>query len=169
MKKLFAVILAVAMVAALLCACGKDNKTDEAVTTTVEAKYDDGFAKDYASSVSTDSNGNTIYEFTDEKYDEFENAYKNSLNQSMEKEVAAEHDEVYGQFIYIKPEENSVIVGLNEGDYDEATAAKEAELIADDAFKYFQNLRQPVDNIKVVFCFANDQSVVYGTYEFSAE
>lgn len=164
MKRFFAIILAAVLVAAVLCACG-----DDAIKTTVESKYDDGFAKDYASNVSTDSNGNTVYEFTDEKYEEFTTDYKNSLNTDIESDIAAGHEAAYGQFAYINEADHAVVVGLNDGEYDEATAQAEADKAAEYGFKYFQNLREPVDTLTVKFVFANDQSVVFGSFEYTAE
>ena len=77
MKKVIAIALVILTLAALLCACG-GNKTGQ-VKTTVESKYDDGYAQSYASGTSTDENGNKVYEFTEEKYEEYVDAHKNTI------------------------------------------------------------------------------------------
>lgn len=169
MKRFIALALAVLMVAAFLCACGEEGSSSEPVTTTVNAKYDDGAAKNYAKSTTTDENGNTVYEFEAGKYEEFIQDYQNQLGGEISADIASGHEEPYGQYAYVNPEKKAVIVGLNEGDYDEATAKAEAEKAAEYGFKYFQNLKEPVNTISVIFCNANNQDEVYGSFEFTAE
>ena len=168
MKRLFAFLLAVMMIAAVLCACGSNVKT------TVSEKYDDGFAEDYASSTSTD-NGKKVYEFTADKYDEYTKRHKTSLDADVTKEIATLHpatgDEAapYGEFVYINDEKKAVIVGVHTDQYDEAVAKEESKIAAEYGFKYFQNLKEPIDEIKVIYCDANDQETVFGTFDFKAE
>lgn len=171
MKRFFALLLAVMMIAAVLCACG-----DSGVKTSVPEKYDDGFAKDYASSTSTDSNGNKVYEFTGDKYDEYIKRHKTSLDADVTHEIAQLHpsstdDQAtpYGEFVYINDEKKAVIVGVHTGQYDEATAKEEAKIAAEYGLKYFQNLKEPVNEIKVIYCDANNQETVFGTFDFKAE
>lgn len=170
MKRLFAIILAVAMICALLCACGGNSgSANGKVTTTVNSKYDDGYANKYASSSSVNSDGNTVYEFTDSQYKSYQENHKNTVSSDIQSELVAKHDKSYGQYVFIDEDAKSVMVGLNEGDYDEATAADEAKIAADYGFKYFQSLQNPVQSIKVVFCNAGDRSKVYGSFDFTAE
>ena len=169
MKRIIAIVMAVLMISALLVACGDKNDPNRTVKTTVSTKYDDGFAKSYASSVSTDSNGNTTYEFSSTKYDEFTYDYKNDLAKSIAEEVASRHESTYGEFAYINPEKTSVIIGLNPGEYDAAVCEAEAPTYAEYGFRYFKNLETPVSAIKVVFCNANDQDEVYGSFDFTAD
>jgi hypothetical protein len=164
MKRIIAIIMAVLMIGALLAACGAKT-----VKTTVDAKYDDGFAKSYANSVTTDSNGNSTYEFSDEQYEKFEHDYKNSIANEVTDEVLKYHEPNYGEYNYIKPEENALIIGVNPGQYVEAEAAAEAPAYGAYAMKYFQSISKPVSTIKIVFCNANNQSEVYGTFEYTAE
>lgn len=170
MKRFFALLFAVMMIAAVLCACGGSG-----VKTSVKGKYDDGFAADYASSTSTDSNGNKVYEFAGDKYDEYIKRHKTSLDAEVTKEIAQLHpstgDEAtpYGEFVYINEEKKAVIVGVHTDQYDEATAKNEAEIAAEYGFKYFQNLKEPVNEIKVIYCDANNQDTVFGTFDFKAE
>ena len=162
MKRIFAMILAVVLVCALFAACG-----ERTVKTSVDTKYDDGYAKGYASSTGTDSNGKTTYEFSGDKYDEFVYDYKNEVGDEITKDVAAKHGSDYGQFAYVNTESNSVIIGVNPGKYDAASAEAEAPAYAEYGFKYFQNLEKPVSAIKVVYCNANDQNEVYGSFDFT--
>ncbi|MCR5690469.1 MAG: hypothetical protein K6G71_09495 [Clostridiales bacterium] len=166
MKRLFALILAVAALAALLCACGESKST---VTTTVNSKYDDGYAKPYASNTKLDENGNTVYEFTEDQYKDYTQDHNNSLSKDMQKDVAAKHKDAYGEFIYINEDKKAVIVGIHEKEYKEKTAQEEAKLISEYGFKYFQNLQTPVNTISVIFCNANNQAEEYGRFEFTAE
>ena len=167
MKRFIAIILAVLMVTALFAACGDSNDPNRKVKTTVSTKYDDGFAKSYANNVTTDSNGNTTYEFTGEKYDEFVYDYNNNLSKSITEEVASRHDSNYGEFAYINAERKAVIIGLNPGEYDEEVCSAEAPVYAEYGFRYFQNIESPVTSIKVLFCNANDQNEVYGSFDFN--
>lgn len=170
MKRLFAFLLAVTMIAALLCACGESGD----VKTTVPSKYDDGYADSYAKSTSTDGD-KKVYEFTDEQYKTYTTNHKNSLGADIQKEISALHKSsddqksTYGEYAYINDEKKAVIVGVHTDQYDEATAKKESEIAAEYGFKYFQNLREPVNAIKVIYCDANNQDTVLGTFEYTAD
>ena len=169
MKRIIAIIMAVLMLSALLAACGDNSDPNRKVTTTVSTKYDDGFAKSYANSVKTDSDGNTTYEFTGEKYDEFTYDYKNNLAKSISEEVASRHESTYGEYAYINTEKKAVIIGLNPGEYDEEVCKSEAPTYAEYGFYFFKNLEQPVSSIKVQFVNANNQDEVYGSFDFNAD
>lgn len=164
MKRFVAVILAVLMIGALLAACG-----DSTVTAKVEAKYDDGFAKGYADKVTTDEDGAVIYEFTSEKYEDYIYEHKNSVADDINDQVVANHSKDFGQYTYINTEKQAVIIGLNAGEYDESYAKAEAPSYAETAFLYFKNLETPVSTIKVIYCNANDQDEIYGSFEFTAD
>lgn len=166
MKRFFALALVLVTVCVLFCACGKNAGT---VTTTVNSKYDDGFADKYANSTSTDEDGNKVYEFSGSQYDDYTTSHKNSLAKELTSEIAANHEEGYGEYVYINTDTNSVMIGIHEGEYDAETAADEAAEAAEYGFKYFQNLQTPVDFIKVVYCNAGNQSVVYGSFDFTAD
>ena len=170
MKRIFAFILAVAAIAAVLCACGKSG----AVKTTVPSNYDDGYASSYAKSTSTDGD-KKVYEFTDDQYKQYTNNHKNSLGADIQKEIGALHESSgdqkskYGEYAYINEEKKAVIVGVHTDQYDEATAKKESEIAAEYGFKYFQNIKDPVDTISVIYCDANNQDTVFGTFEYTAK
>lgn len=163
MKRFFALTLSAAILCALFCACGKP------VTTAVADKYDDGYASKFASSSSKDENGNIVYEFSDEKYKEYLDSHKNTLGADMQKDIAGQHDGKYGEYAYINDEKQAVVIGLHEDEYNEETAKTEAASAAEYGFKYFQSLMTPVNSIKVIYCNANNQDEVYGTFEFTAE
>ena len=171
MKKIFAIILALALITVLFCACGNNNNsaTGNKVTTTVEAKYDDGYATKYASSSSTNNEGNKVYEFTEEQYKSYQENHKNSVASDIQNVYVSKHDKNYGEYVYINEEKKAVLVGIHEGEYDEATAKEEAKAAADYGFKYFQSLQNPISTIKVIYCNAGDQSKEYGSFEFTAE
>lgn len=170
MKRSIALLLAVLTIAAFLCACGKSGD----VKTTVNSKYDDGFADSYAKSTSTDNDGNKVYEFTNDQYQEYTKKHKNSLGSDIQKELADLHkstdDEAsYGEFAYINDEKQAVIVGVHTEEYDEAAAKEESAMAAEYGFKYFQNLEKPVDTIKVLYVDCNNQDTIFGTFEYTAE
>ena len=177
MKKLLAVLFAVLCVCAFLCACGKEEETEETkedVTTTVAPKYDDGYARKYAGSVSTDENGNIVYEFTGDQYDRYLADHKNTIGKDAASELKIAHtgtdDQAakYGQYAFVDDEKNAVVIGVEESEYDEAAAKEESKIAAEYGFKYFQNLKDPVDTIKVIYCNAGNQDVVYGEFEYTA-
>ena len=165
MKRMIALALAVLMICAFLCACGGSN----GVKTTVSEKYDDGYAANYASSTSKDDSGNVVYECSGDQYDSYVKDHKNSLDADIQKDIAAQHKEAYGEFAYINEEKQAVIVGVHQDEYDEETAKAESEAAAEYGFKYFQNLQTPVDMIHVIYCDANDQNVIFGSFDYTAE
>lgn len=167
MKRFFALALAVVMICTFLCACG--GKTESSVKTTVSEKYDDGYAASYASSTSKDENGNTVYEFSDEQYESYLKSHKNTLGSDIQKDLAAHHEADYGEYAYINVEKQAVIVGVHQGKYNEEDAKEESKSIAEYGFKYFQNLQTPVDTIHVIYCDANDQEVIFGSFDYTAE
>lgn len=175
MKRFFAIALVIVMIAALLCACGGNKgKTDATgttgtVTTTVNSKYDDGYATKYASKSTVDEAGNKVYEFEGSQYDSYVDNHKNSIASDIQREYVANHDKKYGEYVYINNDSKSVIVGIHEGEYDEKTAEDEAKKAAEYGFKYFQNLKEPVSSLKVVYCNAGDQTKIYGSFDFNAE
>lgn len=176
MKRIIALILAVLMIAALFCACGEKKKTAdnntaaaENVVATVDAKYDQGFAEKYAKSVTTDENGNKVYEFDGNSYKNYVEDYNKSVSSEITDQVAKAHDEKFGQFCYVNDDKKAVIVGVNPGQYDEASASEEAKSLAEDAFPYFKGQKDPIDTVNVIYCNANDQSEVYGTFSFPIE
>lgn len=187
MKRIIALLLAVLMVAALFCACGEKKKSDKSgsdssgsdtstvedantpVKTTVDAKYDQGFAEHYAKSVTTDDSGNKVYEFDKAAYDEYAHDYNNNLSDEITDELVKSHDSSYGQYAYINDEKKAAIIGLNPGQYDEEVAAEEAQVVAQSTIQYFKGLAEPIDKVSVIYCNANNQSEVYGTFEFPVE
>lgn len=165
MKRFFALALAFVMICAFLCACGEKNAN---VKTTVPAKYDDGYAAKYASSTSKDESGNVVYEFSDEEYNNYLSDHKNSLGADIQKDIASQHEEKYGEYAYINEEKQAVIVGVHKEEYNEETAKTESASAAEYGFRYFQNLQTPVDTIHVIYCNANNQEEVYGTFDYTA-
>ena len=168
MKRLFALLLAVLMIGAVLAACGDSKDSGSTVKTVVSKQYDDGYAKDYASKTTTDENGNTTYEFSSEKYDEYLTDHSNVVAREITSDVKEQMGEDYGQYSYIKVSEKAVIIGVNPGKYDAAKAEAAAPSYAASAFKVFQSIEEPVSTITVKYVNANDQSEVYGTFEVSA-
>ena len=174
MKRIIALILAVLMTAALFCACG-EKKTDDAaegsssVKAVVDSKYDEGVAEKFAKSVTTDENGNKVYEFDAESYKEYTRNYNNQASAEITNEVLKNHGEKYGQYCYINEEKKAVIVGVNPGEYDEASASKEAETLAKDSYSFFMGLENPITEISVQYVNANNQDEVYGKFDFTIE
>jgi len=168
MKRIIALVLAVLMLTVLLCACGEKQKATT-ITTKVAAEYDDGYAKSYANSITKDDDGNTVYEFSEEQYDDYRHEHNNVLSADIQKDLAAAHDTSYGEYAYINEDKQAVIVGVHEGKYNEEESKEEAKSLAEYGFKYFQNLQTPVNTIKVIYANANDQSQEFGSFEFTAE
>ena len=166
MKRFFALTLVILTLTAVLCACG--NKS-EIIQTTVTAEYDDGYAVKYASSTSTDSDGNKVYEFDDEQYEQYTVNHKNTLGVEIQKEIADNHEESFGEYAYINVEKQAVIIGIHEGEYDEESAKTESAAVSKYGFKYFQNLKTPVNAIKVLYVDAGDQEKIYGSFDYSVE
>ncbi|MBQ3329697.1 MAG: hypothetical protein IJG87_00795 [Ruminococcus sp.] len=165
MKRFFALALAVLVIGAFLCACGES----QGVKTTVSEKYDDGYAASYASSTSKDDNGNVVYEFSGDQYNSYVKDHKNTLGADIQEDIAAQHKEAYGEFAYINEEKQAVIIGVHQEEYDEETAKTESASAAEYGFKYFQNLQNPVDTIHVIYCDANNQDVIFGSFDYTAE
>ncbi len=164
MKRFFALALAVAVICSLLCACGKKT-----VTTAVSSKYDDGYASKFASSSSKDDSGNTVYEFSGDQYENYLKNHKNTLGADIQKDLSDQHDGKYGEFAYINEEKQAVVIGVHPEEYNEESAKKESASAAEYGFKYFQSLQAPVSSIKVIYCNANNQSEIYGTFDYTAE
>ena len=167
MKRFFALVLAILTLAAVLCACGESEP--KVIQTTVASKYDDGYAAKYASSASTDSNGNKVYEFDDEQYEQYALNHKNTVSVAIQKELAANHEERFGEYAYINVEKQAVIIGIHEGEYDEKSAKPESATVAEYGFKYFQNLETPINAIKVMYVDAGDQDKIYGSFDYSLD
>lgn len=173
MKRFLLVLAAILMIGAVLCGCGK--KSDGNVQTKVSAKYDDSLAKKYATSSSTNDKGEVVYEFTEENYKKYTEQHNNTLSKDMQAEIASQHkgtdDEAvkYGEYAYINEEKKAVIVGVHDYEYDEAVAKQESEVAAKYGFKYFQNIKDPVDTIKVLYVDCNNQETVFGSFEYTAD
>lgn len=165
MKRFFALTLVILTLTALLCACG--DKEPDTIQTTVASEYDDGYAAKYASSTSTDNDGNTVYEFEDDQYEQYIVNHKNTLGLELQKEIAANHEEGFGEYAYINVEKQAVIIGIHEGKYDEESAKTESASAAEYGFKYFQNTKSPINTIKVLYVDAGDQERIYGAFDYS--
>ncbi len=166
MKRIIAIVLTALVLTALLCACGQKNAV---VTTSVAEKYDDGYAKAFADSSSQSEDGKTVYQFNEEKYEDYRHDHNNVLSSDMSKQVAKTHGSDYGEYVYINEDKQAVIVGVHTEKYKEDEAKAEAPELAEYGFKYFQNLQNPVNTIKVIYANANNQSEELGVFEFTAE
>lgn len=178
MKRILALILAVMMIAAVMCACGekKDGETSDdksggkdTITTTVSSNHENSLAEKYAKSVTTDKDGNKVYEFDQESYKEYTRNYNNQVSAAITTTVTKNHDAKFGEYCYINDEKKAVIVGVNPGKYDEKAAAKEAESLAQMSFAYFSGLETPVEKMSVQYVNANNQDEVYGKFEFDVK
>ena len=171
MKRIIALILAVLMIGAVLAACGDSKDENRTVKTSVSQKYDDGYAKNYVDSdkIKTDNDGNTTYEFTGKKYDEYVTDHSNVVSGEISSVIKNDMGEDFGQYSYVSVEKKAVIIGVNPGKYDAAKAEAAAGSYAESAFKVFMALENPVSTIKVLYVNANNQDEVYGTFEKSAK
>ena len=105
----------------------------------------------------------------EKKYDDYRHDHNNVLSSDMSKEVAKTHGSDYGEYVYINEDKQAVIVGVHTEKYKEDEAKAEAPDLAEYGFKYFQNLQNPVNTIKVIYANANNQSEELGVFEFTAE
>lgn len=176
MKRIIALSLAVLMIAALFCACGEkkdDSNSGDAsaktVKTVIAVKDDDGTAEKYAKNVTTDSNGNKVYEFDAESYKDYTRNHNNKVSAAITQDVIKAHDTGFGQYCYINDDKKAVIVGVNPGKYDEASAKKEASSLAEKSFTYFKGLSEVPKTVSVQYVNANDQDEVYGSFEFEVK
>ncbi len=158
MKKFLCILAAVVLIAAVLVGCGKSN-----VSTNVPAKYVDDFAKDYATDVKVDAEGNVSYTFTPEKYEEFIDDYRLSVRKEAEEDI-----KTYGQYSYLTDDGTEYIVGVMPEAYDEAACKAEAEVIGKKAIKFVMNTDHPQNSIKVTYRNCNNDEV-YFTIEVTAD
>lgn len=145
MKRIFALLLAVLMVATVLCACGEQKS----VKTTVDSKYVDDFAKSYADKVETDADGKTSYEFSKDNYDRF----LSDFNGEVRKE-AGEIIKTYGQYTFLSKDGKTFEVGIMPEGYEKATEAElkaEAENAGKAILKYQMNTENPEGKLTVVY------------------
>lgn len=145
MKKLLALVVAVLLASLVLTSCGGNVKT------TVDSKYDDGFAKKYASSVTQDSNGNNVYAFSDdEQYKSFLSDYNVELSDGTHKELGYTN----AQYVFISKDGTEMEVGVEPGHVEELGldgAKKEAEKIGKENLKYNMNTQNPTGKISVKY------------------
>lgn len=171
MRRVFAVLMLIGILAALLCACGEDNNTPATVTTTVQTKYEDNVAKRFADTFNIEDDGTTVYEFTGDQYNRYTAEHNNILSADMMEIVSKNHPKGSVEFVTIEEDKKAVLVGTHEGKYDAKIAEEEAPTLAEYGFKYFQNLQDPIDSIRVVYIEANDPShtTEFASFEYSAK
>ncbi len=145
MKRFFAALLAVMMIAVLFAGCK--------VSTTVDKKYVDDFAEGYASSKEVDKDGNVSYEFEDDKYDEFAKDYYEVVKEESRLQI-----ESAGQYSYYNPEITEVVVGITPQAWEEMgeeALKAEAQKVGETALKYQMNLKNPAGELTVIYRNAN--------------
>lgn len=172
MKRIIALLLVVLMIGAVLAACGESSKTEDvagAVKTTVSKDYDDGYAKNFANKTTTGNDGNTTYEFESKKYDEYVTNHVNVVSSEITADVKEDFGSDYLQFAFVNVDKKALIIGVNPGKYDAAKAEACAPAYAEKAFQVFLSLEEPITSISVIYCSANDQQEVYGTFDFNAK
>lgn len=148
MKRALSLIILVLICAVMLTACGK-------VKTSVDSQWDDGFAKNYASDVKTDSNGKTTYEFTEDQYKNFTADYGKSLRTEAVEEVLGNEN---GQYTSLSEDGTEYVVGIN-GSYVQEVGIdqckKEAEEAGKIILKYNMNTKNPTGKVTVIYKDAN--------------
>lgn len=162
MKKIVALILIVLLAATLLTACGN-------VKTTVNSKYDDGFAKDYCSDVKTDADGNKSYEFTSEKYKEFIKDYNNYVADDAKQNY---YDTTAGNYLILSEDGTVCRVGIAQSHFDELGmdgCKAEAEGLGKRLIKYNMNTKNPTGKMTVIYEKDNGTKEEYLRVEVSAD
>lgn len=158
MKRVICAVLAVIMIAVLFTGCK--------VKTSVDAKYADGFAENYATSKEVDDNGNVSYVFEGDKYDEFVADYYEEVKQESRLQI-----ESSGQYSYYNPEITEIVVGITPEawtDMGEEALRAEAQKVGEAAMKYQMNLKNPKGELEVTYRNANT-SEEYFTITVEAE
>lgn len=158
MKRFLCTILAVLMLMVVLAGCN--------VSTTVDSKYYDGFADDYASSKEIDDDGNVSYEFEDGKYEEFLDAYYEEVKEESRLEI-----ESSGQYSYYSPDITEIVVGVTPEGYEEMgedALKAEAQAVGEKALKFQMNTKNPKGELTVTYRNANT-SEEYFTITVEAE
>lgn len=149
MKRIVSLVVIVLMFAFLLTGCGN-------VKNTIAKEYDDGFAKSYAVNVTTDDDGNTSYEFTEEKYKEFLEDYdKKVRDELVDTKIVLQNS---GQFMYFDSNGKELYLGIKPEYYEkkgEAALKKEAQKVGEYALKYTLSNKGSGDKITVVYLNAN--------------
>lgn len=158
MKKLIGITLIILSIAVLLAGCK--------VTTTVDAKYNDGFAANYASATEVDENGNVSYEFEGDKFDQFADDYYDVVKEESRLEIKSS-----GQYSYYNPDITEIVVGITPEAWDEMGESElksEAFAVGEAALKYQMNMKNPSGKIDVTYRNANT-SEEYFTITIEAE
>ncbi len=148
------------------------SESGDMITVISPARYDDGFAAQYASSMSRNTDGDAVYSFTAERYSEYTKQHLNALSKDLVKAINDRHKsdpKPYGEYAYINNEKNAIIIGVYSDTYDGAKAKEEAAVAAEYGFKYFQNLHDPVDTIQVLYVEPNDMDNIIGSFSCVAE
>ncbi len=158
MKRVICAVLAVMMIAVLFTGCK--------VKTSVDAKYADGFAENYATSKEVDDNGNVSYVFEGDKYDEFVADYYEEVKQESRLQI-----ESSGQYSYYNPEITEIVVGITPEawtDMGEEALRAEAQKVGEAALKFQMNTKKPKGELEVTYRNANT-SEEYFTIVIEAE
>ena len=158
MKRVIYTLLAIVMIALLMTGCK--------VKTTVDAKYADGFAEDYAASKEVEDNGNVSYVFEGDKYDEFVGAYYDAVKEESRLEIKSS-----GQYSYYNPEITEIVVGITPEAWEDMGEEKlraEAQAVGDAALKFQMNTKNPKGELEVTYRNANT-SENYFTIVIEAE
>ncbi len=145
MKRIFCTLLAVLMIAALFAGCK--------VNTTVEPKYVDDFANDYAEATEVDKDGNISYEFQADKYEEFVDDYYEEVKEDSRLEIKST-----GQYSYYNPEITEIVVGVTPESYEELGEEQlklEAMSVGEAALKFQMNTKDPKGELTVTYRNAN--------------
>lgn len=145
MKRLICAVLAVMMICVLFAGCK--------VKTTVDAKYNDGFADNYASDKKVDKDGNVSYEFEEDKYEEFVSDYYEEVKEESRLEI-----ESSGQYSYYNPEITEIVVGVTPEAYEELgmdNLKAEAQKVGEAALKFQMNMENPKGALTVTYRNAN--------------
>ena len=125
------------------------------VTITVDSKWDDGFAKNYASDVKKDADGKTSYEFTDDQYKEFMIWYSKDVRSQVVNDVLDQENE---QYTSLNDDGTEFVVGIN-SDYVEKMGVdqckKEAQEAGQIVMKYNMNTKNPTGKLTVIYRDAN--------------
>lgn len=157
MKKLICITLLIMMLTGLLAGCK--------VTTTVDAKYNDGFAEKYASATEVDENGNVSYEFSGDQYKQFATEYYEEIEKESRLQIKSS-----GQYSYYNPDITEVVVGITPEAWDEMgeeALKAEAQAVGEVALKYQMNMKNPAGKLEVTYRNANT-SVEYFTITIEA-
>lgn len=149
MRKVISLILCTLIIGVILSSC--NNST---VTITIDGKYENQLADEYASDKTTDENGNTVYTFTKPQYIE----YVEKLFEKVKSEFRSALSET-ATYSYLNEDGTELVVGVDKEVYDKEKCKEQAEEIGELALLYNVSTLEHTGRVTVKYenCFTGEE------------